>query len=74
MAVIERRHQKMFLVSQALLMFDKPMTAESDYWAERARVLLNISQIEANMFKQFTQKNTIEEYVAHSDELKRTKG
>ena len=69
MASIERRHQKMFLVSQALLNFDKSLTDGVNYWSERARVLLNITRDEADIYKKFTNKDTIKEYIELSDEL-----
>ena len=64
----------MFMVAQALQAFNSPLTKENDYWSERARVIMNITRDEADILRQFTKKDSIEEYVALSDEKKRKNG
>ena len=62
------------MVAQALQAFNSPLTKEKDYWSERARVIMNITRDEADILRQFTKKDSIEEYVALSDEKKMKNG
>ena len=71
MAAIERRHERMYMVSQALLVFRTSLVSDSkdDYWVQKARTLLNLTLQEATDLFTFTKKQSIKEYVEWVDEL-----
>lgn len=52
MEAIERRHKKMYFISQALLIYDRDLTKDESFWAQKGRTVLNITPQEAKIFSE----------------------
>ena len=43
MEVVRKKHERMYLFSQSILLLDSNLTDEDDYWSSKARKLFNLT-------------------------------